>query len=259
MLSISHCRGSRQVSQTNPSTNNDPTNRLLPARRAVIESSTLLRPLTTTFLTTLQTTLLNPTHFFTSPSYRPMLLLYTGTYLAANASDTLTSLSSTPPLPATSTSTSAPKLAAVTATNLLLSLHKDTSFARAFGASAARFPAVAYPPFIVRDVITLTASFALPGVLAPHLPPELERVVSRTTAAQLAAPALSQWAATPLHLFALDLHARRGRLGYGERWERVRKGWVGASVARMARVLPAYGVGAVVNGRVREGLMGRFG
>jgi hypothetical protein len=40
-----------------------------------------------------------------------------------------------------------------------------------------------------------------------------------------------------------------------ERGRAVGRLWAKASVARMCRVVPAYGFGAVVNGRVREELM----
>lgn len=80
--------------------------------------------------------------------------------------------------------------------------------------------------------------------------------LSRATIAQLTAPALSQWVATPLHLLALDLHSRRGRVSLADRGKAVARLWPAASTARMCRVVPAYGFGAVVNTKMREGLMG---
>ena len=184
-----------------------------------------------------------------------MLLLYGGTYLAANASDTFNS--ATKGLPSPHTESNATKLCAVTSVNLCLSLYKDAQFAKNFGpASALAIPLISYVPFVVRDCITLSASFHLPGEIAPLLPEAWDRFLSRATIVQLGAPALSQWVATPLHLLALDLHARRGRLGLGERGRAVKRLWAKASVARMCRVVPAYGFGAVVNGRVRGKLMG---
>lgn len=184
-----------------------------------------------------------------------MLLLYGGTYLAANALDTFNS--ATKGLPAQHTESNATKLCAVTSVNLCLSLYKDAAFAKNFGPpSALAIPLISYIPFVVRDCITLSASFHLPGEIAPLLPEAWDRYLGRATIAQLSAPALSQWVATPLHLLALDLHARRGRLGLGERGRAVGRLWAKASVARMCRVVPAYGFGAVVNGRVRGELMG---
>ena len=184
-----------------------------------------------------------------------MLLLYAGTYLAANASDTFHSATSG--LPAQHTESNATKLCAVTSVNLCLSLYKDAAFAKNFGPpSALAIPLVSYIPFVIRDCITLSASFHLPGEIAPMLPEAWDRVLGRATIAQLSAPALSQWVATPLHLFALDLHARRGRLALSDRVRTVARLWPKASTARMCRVIPAYGFGAVVNNKMRAGLMG---
>jgi hypothetical protein len=221
-----------------------------------VESATKHSPLLKSFRTSFTSILNNPYRFFTNPAFRPMLLLYTGTYMAANASDTFHS--ATEGLPPQHTESNATKLCAVTSVNLCLSLYKDAQFAKNFGPpSALAIPLISYFPFVVRDVITLSASFHLPGEIAPVLPEVWDRFLGRTTIAQLTAPALSQWVATPLHLLALDLHARRGRLGLGERMWSVARLWPKASTARMCRVIPAYGFGAVVNNKMRAGLMRR--
>lgn len=198
----------------------------------------------------------HPYRFFTNPAFRPMLLLYGGTYLAANASDTFHS--ATEGLPAQHTESNVTKLCAVTSVNLCLSLYKDAQFAKNFGPpSALAIPLISYIPFVIRDCITLSASFHLPGEIAPVLPEAWDRFLSRATIAQLTAPALSQWVATPLHLLALDLHARRGRLSLSDRVRTVARLWPSSSTARMCRVIPAYGFGAVVNNKLRAGLMRR--
>lgn len=198
----------------------------------------------------------HPYRFFTNPAFRPMLLLYGGTYFAANASDTFHS--ATKGLPAQHTESNATKLCAVTSVNLCLSLYKDAQFAKNFGPpSALAIPLISYIPFVIRDCITLSASFHLPAEIAPMLPEAWDRYfLSRATIAQLTAPALSQWVATPLHLLALDLHSRRGRISLADRGKAVARLWPAASTARMCRVVPAYGFGAVVNNKMREGLMG---
>lgn len=185
-----------------------------------------------------------------------MLLLYGGTYFAANASDTFHS--ATKGLPAQHTESNATKLCAVTSVNLCLSLYKDAQFAKNFGPpSALAIPLISYIPFVIRDCITLSASFHLPAEISPMLPEAWDRYfLSRATIAQLTAPALSQWVATPLHLLALDLHSRRGRISLADRGKAVARLWPAASTARMCRVVPAYGFGAVVNNKMREGLMG---
>lgn len=69
------------------------------------------------------------------------------------------------------------------------------------------------------------------------------------------APAAIQLLSTPLHLWGLDLYNRPQG---GGRLAKVARNWFGSSLARMCRVIPAFGVGGVVNGRVRKELMGRL-
>jgi hypothetical protein len=226
--------------------------------RAVVESATRREPLLKAMRSSFLSIMGNPYRFFATPAFRPMLLLYGGTYIAANASDTFHSVAED--LPAEHTESNMTKLCAVTVVNLGLSLYKDAQFAKNFGPpSALAIPLMSYIPFVVRDCITLSASFYLPARLAPSLPEGWNQYMSRTTIAQLIAPALSQWVATPLHLLALDLHARRGHLPAANRVKAVARLWPSSSTARMCRVIPAYGFGAVVNNRLRTYLMRHFG
>lgn len=90
------------------------------------------------------------------------------------------------------------------------------------------------------------------------------RAVSGQTLAQFAAPAFMQVASAPLHLLGLDLYNRPSSTTGGpvvsarERWAAIRKNWSVTAMARMARMVPAYGVGGVVNNKVRYTLMGRL-
>lgn len=223
-----------------------------------MESATKNEPLIKAMRSSVFSIVRRPYQFFTNPAFRPMLLLYGGTYLAANASDTFHSFAEG--LSAQHTESNATKLCAVTSVNLGLSLYKDAQFAKNFGPpSALAVPLISYIPFVIRDGITLSASFHLPAEIAPLLPEAWGRFLNRATIAQLTAPALSQWVATPLHLLALDLHARRGHLPAADRLKAVTRLWASASTARMCRVIPAYGFGAVVNNKMRAHLMRRFG
>ena len=183
-----------------------------------------------------------------------MMTLYLGTYTTANTIDTVSAHAEGLP---TSTST---KLAAVTTANVGLALYKDATFARTFGTTGLTrgLPAVSYAPFIIRDGITLFATFNLPAIVAPMLPEKFEGVMSRMSVAQLAIPMASQYFCTPLHLLGLDLYYRLGRLGFRERMKAIRQTWFTASNARALRVLPAYGLGRVLNNDVRKWLMERI-
>ena len=122
-------------------------------------------------------------------------------------------------------------------------------------------PKASYALFCIRDSLTIFASFNLPPLIAPLLPlsSEIEKSVSRVSVAQFLAPAGIQLFSTPLHLWGLDLYNRPGAMGEGWRGrvKKVGRDWAGSSLARMGRIVPAFGVGGVVNSGVRGRMMGR--
>jgi hypothetical protein len=163
--------------------------------------------------------------------------------------------------PAKSTTSGSAKFIATSSANLSLCLYKDSRFAKLFGAATASprpIPTPSYALFAVRDCLTVFASFNLPPLLAPMLPlsHQMQKHCSALSAAQFIAPAAVQLLSTPLHLLGLDLYNRHARLGFGDRFAKVGRDWLKSSLARMARIVPAFGVGGVVNTRVRASLIG---
>jgi hypothetical protein len=82
----------------------------------------------------------------------------------------------------------------------------------------------------------------------------------KAATAQFACPALMQFFSTPMHLLGLDLYNRQppGGLRWTERVARIRRDYISSSFARMGKIVPAYGVGGVVNVRTRASLMERL-
>lgn len=197
-----------------------------------------------------------------SPQLTPTQSLYFGTYFTANALDTASStLHSTP---ASTTTSGAPKFLATSTANLALCLYKDSRFTQLFsspGSSPRPVPLPTFALFTVRDCLTIFASFNLPPLLAPHLDAHLsaslKSYVAAASVAQFAAPAAVQLLSTPLHLLGLDVYNRPGVAWGGTegRAARVLRDWGVASLARMGRIIPAFGVGGVVNTKVRRGCM----
>jgi hypothetical protein len=144
-------------------------------------------------------------------------------------------------------------------------LYKDSQFATLFGplnAVPRSIPKISYALFLLRDSLTIFASFNVPPLLAPRLPLSQafeNAAMSKMSAAQLLAPALVQFASTPLHLLGLDFHNRRDAgMEWRERAKKVQIDWLKSSLARMCRIIPAFGFGGVVNLRTRESLIGRL-
>ena len=156
-----------------------------------------------------------------------------------------------------------------------LCVYKDSYFAKVFSgvtsapSATAKIPKLSYALFAARDSLTIFASFNLPPLIAPqlaNLPPPLQRQFSRilrteagrNNTAQFLTPAAMQIFSTPVHLLGLDVFNRQGRLGFAERLARVTRDWGVSALARMGRIVPAFGVGGVVNGNVRRSLLGRL-
>ncbi|KAL8785055.1 MAG: hypothetical protein Q9195_008787 [Heterodermia aff. obscurata] len=193
------------------------------------------------------------TFLFARPT-RIMMLLYGSTYLTANTIDTMSS--TVQDQPASTTTTGFLKFGAVSLVNLSLALYKDSQFTKMFGIISPRpLPPASYALLALRDSLTIFASFNLPPKLAPLLPQSVEDHFSRLTVAQFIAPALAQTINTPLHLLGLDLYNRNNTMPVKDRLKKVRLDWPVTSLARMCRVLPAFGVGVVVNNKLRASMM----
>lgn len=203
--------------------------------------------------------LLRPHRFLLSKPFLLIFALYGGTYFSANTIDTVKSTTSG--RPASTVTAGGSKFVATSVTNLSLCLYKDSQFTRLFGTVSARpIPGPSYALFAVRDCLTIFASFNLPPLIAPNIPLSevAETYVSRASVAQFLAPASIQLLSTPLHLLGLDLYNRNQGASFADRFNKVRKDWIMSSFARMARIVPAFGVGGVVNTRVRGALMSKL-
>lgn len=75
---------------------------------------------------------------------------------------------------------------------------------------------------------------------------------AQMAAAQLLVPVLSQVVATPVHLLGLDMYSNPEKGEKGERAKRIRRGLLGTTAVRCARIIPAFGVGGIVNTGLRE-------
>lgn len=198
--------------------------------------------------------ILRPHVFLLARPTRIMLLLYSSTYLTANLVDTASSTIHNQP--ASTTTSGLAKFSAVSAVNMSLALYKDSQFTKMFGNTLPRpLPPASYVLLALRDSMTIFASFNLPPKVAPMLPVSFEGTFSRLSVAPFATPAVVQVLSSPLHLLGLDLYNRNGRIPFGERMRKVRLDWPMTSLARMCRIIPAFGVGAVVNNNMRASLM----
>ncbi|KAF2714278.1 hypothetical protein K504DRAFT_369954 [Pleomassaria siparia CBS 279.74] len=202
-----------------------------------------------------------PHGFLRSKPFALIWTLYFGTYFTANSIDTASSTMN--PKPIASTTTGIDKFIATSTANLALCLYKDNRFTQLFGSTGPSrpVPLPTFALFTVRDSLTIFASFNLPPLLAPSLEKqmgeEMKKYIGAASVAQFVTPAAMQLVSTPLHLLGLDLYNREG-VRWHDRASRVARDWAKSVLARMGRIIPAFGVGGVVNTKIRRGLMGRL-
>lgn len=215
-------------------------------------------------LTSLRNLVLRPSSILFSKPCALILMVYGGTYLTANTLDTVAATVAN--RPATRVTSGTAKFAASSAANIGLGIYKDQVFVRLFGPPGAVPRPVApasYALFALRDCMTIFASFNVPPMISPavsqYLPADVQARIAPATIAQFCAPAAVQFASTPLHLLGLDWYNRpsglHGKVTLRDRWDAVSKNWLVSSTARICRIIPAFGVGGVVNMKVRSSLM----
>lgn len=224
---------------------------------SIMENASGRRSLGVSLRSSLRDLLLRPQNLLFSKPCALIFMVYGGTYLTANYLDTATSTVQNKP--ATHVTSGTAKFASSSAANIGLCIYKDQVFVRLFGAGSPR--PVSMPSYLLfgaRDCLTIFASFNLPPLLGPvfskHASQEIQKYATGQTMAQFAAPAAIQVLSTPVHLLGLDMYNRPG-LGWLERWNAVKKNWTVSTLARICRIVPAFGVGGVVNVKVRKGLM----
>ncbi|KAH0526857.1 hypothetical protein TsFJ059_010130 [Trichoderma semiorbis] len=227
--------------------------------RSIMENASGRNTLAASIRSSLTTLLTRPQSFFFSRPCALVFALYGGTYMTANALDTAASTISN--RPAGSVTSGPGKFTASSAANVGLCVYKDQVFVRLFGPPGAvprPVPLPSYVLFTMRDCLTIFASFNLPPLLAPwmdaRLSDKMGRYVSGLTAAQFIAPASVQLFSTPVHLLGLDMYNRPNG-SWRQRWQVVRSNWLISTAARMCRIIPAFGVGGVVNTKTRRHLI----
>ncbi|KAJ5373795.1 hypothetical protein N7517_005801 [Penicillium concentricum] len=249
--------------------------------RLVVEKSFYNQPLFPAFRRHLWFSLTQPATFLTS---RPSLLvwsLYTATFATANASETILSKWYPKIDHAIAGMTT---FASTFIVNSSVGIWKDVKFAQLFGhgntsvaatnntatpgptptptstsnttsapktarsIGRTRIPVATYSAFLVRDALTIFGSFSLPAMVSTSIPDSIaSQEYLKILIAQLAIPASIQLISTPIHLLGLDLYNRPQVMPTKDRISRVSRDWIGASLLRMCRIIPAFGIGGFVN------------
>jgi hypothetical protein len=121
------------------------------------------------------------------------------------------------------------------------------------GAAPSKMPFKTYGLWGLRDGVVIASSFVLPDIVGASLH---ERGFGTQKAdavklAQIACPIASQFVAGPAQLLGLDYY-NRPHASLGERGALLLKNFSTVVAARIARILPTYGVGGIGNTHFRN-------
>lgn len=214
--------------------------------KAIVSNASGLEPLVPSLINGFKTLFTKPGYFFKQPSFLFIWGVYSGTYIVANSIEAVCERNEQSSL--------YPKFFGSSIANVTLSVLKDKAFARMFGVGDPKpMPNISFGCFATRDSMTILASFSLPGIISKSLLQDgfgMGKTLS-DTAAQLITPCSMQILSTPLHLYGLN----RYNVPVASKEERIsfiKQEYVKTTLARMARIFPAFGIGGVVNKYVRK-------
>ncbi len=211
--------------------------------KAIVSNVSGKEKLVPCIINSLKTFSRRPMYFLRQPAFLMIWGVYSGTYIAANSIELICEQ--------LKRSAVIPTFVGSSITNTTLSMLKDKAFAKMFGVGDPKsFPAISYACFATRDSLTILASFTWPKLIgkALHEQSTLGEQTSNNIA-QITAPCMVQFLSTPLHLYALD---RYNRPESSDRLLRIKQEYMKTTLARVARILPAFGIGGIVNRYLRE-------
>ena len=180
------------------------------------------------------------------PSFLFIWGVYSGTYIVANSIEAICERQSVSP--------HYPKFIGSSIANVTLSILKDKAFARMFGTGSPKeMSFTSMGLFAARDSMTILASFTLPDIISKEFLQKKMKYSKSVgdTSAQLITPVAMQVLSTPLHLLGLNLYNSPSSLT-SDRIAFIRQEYLKTTLARMSRIFPAYGVGGVINKKVRK-------
>lgn len=217
----------------------------------------------------------HPRLFFAAKPFFYVWTLYTATYTTANGVESIAKEFSSH---ADQVLVSSITFLSTCLVNVPLGVWKDIRFVQLYGRStvssaittvsteqgpsnskarlppmgSARFPRMVGATFLFRDAITIFGSINLPPILASSVPDTMfASLAIKMAAMQIFTPVLSQIVATPVHLLGLDLYTTV-QSRFSERTTRIRRNLGSTTVMRCCRIIPAFGIGLVMNTRLRD-------
>jgi hypothetical protein len=215
--------------------------------KAIVSNASGLEPLVPCILNGFKTLFTKPFYFIKQPSFLMILGVYSGTYIVGNCTDAACDRAKR--------SSFYPKFVTSSVANVTLSVLKDKQFAKMFskGVIEKPLPKLSYFLFATRDSATIFASFSLPKPTSQFIQRHFDiSPFIADSSVQLFTPIAMQILSTPLHLYGLDIYNREVVSNFQERIEFIKREYAKTVLARMSRILPAYGFGGIINSHLRK-------
>ena len=209
--------------------------------RAIVSNASGLEPLSKSLRSGIKMLTFKPVYFMKQRFFLLIFGVQIGTYSVANLVEAICERMSKP--------SQYPKSILCSMTNVTLSVAKDSEYVRMFGKSLPHaIPISSLLFFAKRDSMTVFSSFILPDITSKYMVEKkiTNKLDSAYCFSQLMCPVSMQLFSTPLHLFGLDLY-NRPNIGLTERFSFIKTQYVRTAIARMSRILPAFGIGGIIN------------
>lgn len=214
--------------------------------KAIVSNASGLEPLVPSLINSTKGLFTSPIQFLRQPSFLLIWGVYSGTYIVANNIQAFCERSGQ--------NAFYPKFVGSSIANVTLSVLKDRAFARMFGTGAPKpMPMTSMGLFATRDSMTILASFSLPGIVSKQMQSSMGmNAQTADVQAQLVCPCAMQFLSCPLHLYGLDLYNNpESSRTNAMRTSFITKEYLKTALARIGRILPAFGIGGVINKEVR--------
>lgn len=224
---------------------------ITPVDIAVTSAQSGKQKLFVAFSQQLKIMIVTPHKFLTDKPFLWIYAVYALTYAANNTIDSLCKIYHVNDV--------IPKLIGVTATNMTISILKDSALARYFGTKApGRVPLASYVAWLFRDTLTIASAFIIPQRLALILQKKNDMKKERSEkVAQFSSPIMLQTVFLPIHLIGLDFYNVE-KSSFSERLARIFKVYPTALPLRFFRMGAAYGIGGVGNKKFRNSIISTF-
>ena len=166
--------------------------------KALAENASGRAKLWPSFFATLGEAIRSPIKYVASPQFRWIWLVYGGTYLAANYTDTACA--------AVGVSPAMPKWLATSFVNTTTCIGKDRAFAKLFGTTtSSSVPMGSYAAWLTRDLVSMGVFFTLPPILAREVAKSTGDEKTAYYVSQFCLPLVLQFVTTPIHLLGYDI------------------------------------------------------